>query len=126
MFALYGYLTGSLSQATYAFWESTEAQELMQLWKACMKRAGYLFDSPLDPLRIYSADGPIAPEEIQTRLTDLQCDLEVSFTRSRSAWERAAFNEWMDENALNLQELTDLATEYNMTLLELESESLQP
>ena len=124
LFELYGSTLASLDEATFAFWSSPEAIPLSAAWSGCMAQSGYQYSSPIDPLRQYAGSPSIEQSEIRTRLADLQCDVQTAFTKSRSDWERTAFETWMEEHSLELQQLKELAGAYDSQLRELEDEVL--
>lgn len=101
-------LIQSASQSIEGYAKTTDAQDRLRAWSSCMADGGFKFTSPDDAWQRFSGAGKVSAEELQVRRADFSCDVSVGLTESRSKFEAATFADWLDQNAVAVQQLTDL------------------
>jgi hypothetical protein len=105
-------------------WSDTEeGVTTLAAWSACMADAGYDYSTPDEARAIFEQKPRLTDEELATRLTDLDCDLEVGLTRARSAYEESAARRWIADNEPLIADLVEQKAEYYDTLERLEAEA---
>ena len=106
-------LVSDLSSTISGFEGSADGLPIVQSWSACMQRSGYEFASPLDADTTYSGKGEISAQERRVRLADLDCDVGVGLTKSRSAWESARIEQWQAAHETQLVGLKPLKAHFD-------------
>ena len=97
----------SVDNAVFGYSSSTEGARTLQRWSDCMAAAGYEYTSPSQARSELSRD-PMNDVALDVRRTDFECDVQVELTQSRSKWESARLNSWLDEHALEIDEINQL------------------
>lgn len=110
-----------LAQATVGFDTSDAGTQAAREWSSCMANKGHNYDRPEDPWREFNERQTIADEEISIRLTDLDCDTAVGYTQARHEWEQQRVDAWMEDNADDVNRLTDEKTGIGPQLDEFEA-----
>ena len=105
-------------------WSDTEeGRATLAEWSACMADAGYDYARPEEARAIFEQKPRLTDEELATRLTDLDCDLEVGLTHARSIYEESAARRWIADNEPVIADLIEQKADYYDTLEQLEAEA---
>jgi hypothetical protein len=82
--------------------------ELIQKWRACVRKTGYSYETPHDAVRHWNtnegAHGKPSQEEISAALADVRCKREVGLPSLWAAVEVAYQRRLIDENSQQLKE----------------------
>lgn len=78
--------------------ESTSGQVSLDLeWSACMRTSGFDYEKPGDPLSEFASQ-PLSPAQVATRVADLNCQADVSYSRTVSEIENSVAVTWIEAN----------------------------
>lgn len=103
----YQLLVDELDRSVYAYLTSSEGLEAERRWSACMTDVGYSFSSRDDAASQFLASQTVTDAEIRVRLADLECDRTTNYTESRSSWEAAEVDRWLERTSLQWPPLGD-------------------
>ena len=102
--AAFDYIVQSVAGVVPPFDSTLRGVELLQAWSLCMSKIGCKFANPLEADNKFDSAPSIGAEELRTREADLNCDCETKLTEGRSAFERALFDAWLDDNSEIIKE----------------------
>jgi hypothetical protein len=86
--------------------EHGQVREATDKWLACVKQAGWPYESPHDAVRHWNslgADGEPTPEEVDAAVADVKCKQETNLHRLWAAAEVAYQRKLFDENTAQIQ-----------------------
>mgnify|MGYP003117357436 CR=1 FL=1 len=92
-------LLNDLDARIDGYWSSDLARSTLAEWTSCMNTQGFSAESPEELAVRFAGADEVSTEELQVRLTDLDCDREVGLTQQRSTWESDRVDEWASDTA---------------------------
>ena len=92
-------LLNDLDARIDGYWSSDLARSTLAEWTSCMNTQGFSAESPEELAVRFAGADDVSTEELQVRLTDLDCDREVGLTQQRSTWESDRVDEWASDTA---------------------------
>lgn len=91
------------------FDSTDENRELLAGWSECMQSSGHSYSSPAEANAEFSGAESVSERELSVRAADLDCDMRVGLTKTRSAFEQERLNSVVDENSSAIAELESTA-----------------
>lgn len=92
-------LRNGLAAAIEGFADSDTGRAVTSQWASCMAARGHEFESRSDAIRTFAERPTISPDEITTRLDDLECDTAVGYTQTQHDWEQTKVTSWRDADS---------------------------
>ncbi len=92
--------------ATSGFETTVQGATLLSEWSQCMAEDGYSYRFPGQAALEFNADAEVTDEELRVRRSDLECDQSVGLTEARSRFEQEAVQQWAEDNAEAIDEVT--------------------
>jgi hypothetical protein len=101
---------------------SEQGADRLRQWSSCMSDRGYQYNDPVDAGNRYAEEPTVTAAELDTRMADLECDIETGLTTDRSNFESKKVDEWLAANDAVVVDLQEQKHEFERQLVNIEAE----